>query len=642
MDSTFGEDLTLSNKNDDTYQFYTPEKCSPLSPPNVAFFGESIQVDEFISQINSCMSCKSFDCKGKLVLTDYDRARRGGAISMTYRCSGCSQKVTFDSSHSAKYGKNIIMRTIQLAFISAGCYYAKYHRVLHNALGIPPASYMTFRRLIEDLHKPVQELLDEQCKLAKEDMMKLEPFKLGNWRNAVTVGDAVWLTRGFHSRNGTFTVRDYLTGALLYYEHMCQRGKDKVTNKEEYPGTSKSMEGYEADVIIARAKEEGLNITVHVQDGDSNSADSLKQHYPDCEVIYCGGHNAKNFHKHLAKFQTKEKFDKKDLAEIQRCWLDLKEEAEKAECACKTNHKSNCGCFTDFFCQKAGAIFFSFLDNCGKDHVKLSNMFKQWGSYHARDVHSWEGGECSFHSQTKCSCGKCEEDGAHKCEGKPYKTTGVLTCPYHRLCFEIECNKLASVAKALVHPYLGRVHTNQVEASHNVLIRYRSKTENFSRLAYEVTTNLGLLQSNMTWLHNRKGADYHWFPELLKKMGLPVYDGVVDILKRCNKKRIEYLQNCKTREFKKSRKDYKRRRKVIERKERLDWVKKRNDMKKGKVKKPKSKQTLEQIEGYVGNQLVNENAVKSEHSSCEGSVFGDSDSCCSNAEFFEDGYLYDD
>ena len=31
----------------------------------------------------------------------------------------------------------------------------------------------------------------------------------------VTCGDAAWLTRGFHSQNATYTLRNYQTSALL-------------------------------------------------------------------------------------------------------------------------------------------------------------------------------------------------------------------------------------------------------------------------------------------------------------------------------------------------------------------------------------------------------------------------------------------
>ena len=76
------------------------------------------------------------------------------------------------------------------------------------------------------------------------------------------------------------------------------------------------------------------------------------------------------------------------------------------------------------------------------------------------------------------------------CEGKPYHTRMKLSCPFHSLAYEIECNKTAKQVKKLVHPILKRGHSNFHEASHNVLIRFSSSLE---RLHYQLSTNLGLL-----------------------------------------------------------------------------------------------------------------------------------------------------
>ena len=77
---------------------------------------------------------------------------------------------------------------------------------------------------------------------------------------------------------------------------------------------------------------------------------------------------------------------------------------------------------------------------------------------------------------------------------------------------------------------LGRGHTNQNEASHNVLIRFRPKHSQMTRLHYHVSTNLGLLQSNMTYMNRVRGLGYHWLPDLLQRMGLPLLHGVEAVL----------------------------------------------------------------------------------------------------------------
>ena len=67
-----------------------------------------------------------------------------------------------------------------------------------------------------------------------------------------------------HGKQGagiaTFTIRNYLNGALLYYHHLCQKGRDKIVEGDLCLGTSKSAEGYAARITFQRAKEEGMDV----------------------------------------------------------------------------------------------------------------------------------------------------------------------------------------------------------------------------------------------------------------------------------------------------------------------------------------------------------------------------------------------
>ena len=97
-------------------------------------------------------------------------------------------------------------------------------------------------------------MVDDLCEVAKWEM---KDGDLGSWKRAVTTADGTWQTRGWHSKNATFTIRNYLNGALLYYYHLCQKGRDKIVEGDLYLGTSKSAEGYAA---FQRAKEEGMDV----------------------------------------------------------------------------------------------------------------------------------------------------------------------------------------------------------------------------------------------------------------------------------------------------------------------------------------------------------------------------------------------
>ena len=78
-------------------------------------------------------------------------------------------------------------------------------------------------------------------------MQELSQDELGRWTRAVVTSDGVWHTRGHFNKNGSFIVKNYLTGGLLWYGHKCMRGKDNVVKEELYEGTAKSMEGVLAD-----------------------------------------------------------------------------------------------------------------------------------------------------------------------------------------------------------------------------------------------------------------------------------------------------------------------------------------------------------------------------------------------------------
>ena len=135
-----------------------------------------------------------------------------------------------------------------------------------------------------------------------------------------------------------------------------------------------------------------------------------------------------------------------------------------------------------------------------------------------------------------------------KCEGKAYKTRNVLTCPYHSLAYQIECEKRVQQPHDVIHHVLGSSHTTQNEAFHNVLTCFRPKHSQITRF---ITTNLGLLQSNMTYMNRVHGMGYHWLPDLLQRMGLPLLHGVEAVLKQANAKRFQMLQHSKTEAAKK-------------------------------------------------------------------------------------------
>ena len=154
-------------------------------------------------------------------------------------------------------------------------------------------SQLTRFSQIEEAYPHITDMLDEVCELGKEEMKSLPSDKLGSWQRAVTTSDGCWHIRGFFSQNGTFVIRNWLTGALLGYDHACMRGSDPIITDELYQGTAKSIEGYLAGVLFEKAKEEGCTIEINWQDQDSSSEKSFRAVYTSetsSRVMKCGGH----------------------------------------------------------------------------------------------------------------------------------------------------------------------------------------------------------------------------------------------------------------------------------------------------------------------------------------------------------------
>ena len=85
-------------------------------------------------------------------------------------------------------------------------------------------------------------------------MRHVDQSELGSWSRAVTSADGTWMTRGFHSKNSTFSIRNYFNGALLFRKHLCQSGRDEVVKEELYKGISKGTEGYAARLTFKTPK----------------------------------------------------------------------------------------------------------------------------------------------------------------------------------------------------------------------------------------------------------------------------------------------------------------------------------------------------------------------------------------------------
>ena len=553
----------------------TPQKLAKQSLPIVPMpkkicFMDLTSLDNFIEQLNQIRKCTTPGCDGKIVPMSIESIGLGGAINIRYTCSGCVMKYA-QLEASSKYdgvgSMTEIGMAVQVAFIIAGCTHTTYFKTLKGALGIDAVCPQIFQYTIEMMYPVVKGMLNAMCDEAKKEMRSMDQTQLGSWTRAVTCADGVWMTRGFHSKNATFSIRNYFNGALLYYKHLCQRGRDSIIKEELYHGTSKVAEGYAAKCTFGEAKKEGIGIEVHWQDADSSSSNAVRVHFPAAKVTICGGHAGRAHKKQLEKLAKMRSFSE----DFKRKHCEKFPTVNEVSCCCPNRHFPGCGCMSEAFIAQARNNYSSVLSEADSAERFVERLLVL--ARHARNEHKWDGGQCDFHPLKICSCGKCNNTDELECKGKPYSTKSVLSCPLHSLAYEIELNERASMANDLVHPVLKRGHSNWLEASHSVLIRFRPEHISLERLHYEVSTNLGLLQSNMTYMYEKWGPTYHWVPELYRQLKLPLYDGLQEHLEIQNRKRKEHLDFQKTEQQKKRRIELKKMR-TIDAQRRKEWSKK--------------------------------------------------------------------
>ena len=374
----------------------------------------------------------------------------GGAASVKLACSGCSATIDYNSSSMCSSGvlvrQNAVSIALRLAAFLAGIGFSGYHNLFARYLGIAVVTNKYYDRVIELAFPHIKNILDEVCEDGKVEMMALPSSQLGSWKRAVTTSDGCWHIRGFFSQNSTFIIRNYLTGALLWYGHVSMRGTDKIVTDDLYQGTAKSAEGYLASVLFSKANEEGCQILVNWQDQDSSSEKSFREVYGDgasARVMKCGGHVGRAHGNALKDLKGKKTL----TVDYKRKHAEKFPQVESVTCCCSgKRHKVGCGCINDAFIQSAKRNLFCAITQCGNSASNFAERMRHLGQYHARGIHQWDGGQCDFHPLVVCSCGNCVSTDELQCAGKEYASRNVLRCDLHSLTYEIECDHRAEQA----------------------------------------------------------------------------------------------------------------------------------------------------------------------------------------------------
>ena len=156
----------------------------------------------------------------------------GGAVSIKYNCSGYGKY----EAHFERMSSTIRVTVCQY----------KWHSLWLDA-PTPPITRMHCVLMLfngppfsqpSNMFPVVQDMFDRMCEEAKIEMKTINQDELVSWSRAVTYADGARITRG---KNFTFGIHNYYTGALLYQKHLCQKGRDTLTNKGALPGELKDM-----------------------------------------------------------------------------------------------------------------------------------------------------------------------------------------------------------------------------------------------------------------------------------------------------------------------------------------------------------------------------------------------------------------
>ena len=478
------------------------------------------------------------------MLTACEKKGFGGAMMFTLKCCGCwTTEIDYKSSQLAQNSRRqIVSLALSLAFFISGHGYASYRKTLGRSLGLGVTSEKPFLEVIDLALPHIKDMLDEMCDDAKHQMKQLSSDQIGSWSRAVTCCEGCWLIRRHVSQNCTFVIKNYITSALLYYGHLSMRGADRICDEDLWEGTAKSAEGHLSQKLWAQAKEEGMKVEINWQDADSSSAKGFRYSFSneqESRMMLCGGHVGRAHGKKLEEIKGMSTFTPAFIALHKSKFPGM--ESVKCSCAGKkhtfvaTRNKPVCGCLGPGFIQNAKRNHYCALVQAACSPEKYGDTMLVLGKYHSRDIHEWEGGSCSFHPLVKCSCKECVEDenGFYpdmKCQGQPYRSAHPVKCQFHGLAYETEGAERAKNAKSVIDPELHKGHSNLPEATFSVLTKFRAKDTNLHQKHYQASTNLGLIQSNMSWLFKEKGAQYYWIVDLYSWMGLPILSGIQEMV----------------------------------------------------------------------------------------------------------------
>lgn len=280
-----------------------------------------------------------------------------------------------------------------------------------------------------------------------------QKVNLGTGKSQWSLSDGVWHTGGHFSKNGSFIIKNDLSRGLLWFGHKCMRARMMLLNMI---CTRALLSPWKECWRMNGTNKQKMKVVILLWCGKMATPVHKNQWRNIMEkgVFKVGGHVGRAHTNNLQEAAKLKQFS--ETVKQQR--REQFSEVDTAKCQCKC-HSQTCGYLSEQFIKGALINHFCCLQQC-TNPAEYAQRMRALGEFHSKDIHKWKKGECGFHDLIICSCGHCEEDGELKCEGKQYSTKHKLPCSYHHLAYRIEWEWRAEDARAVIHPEMGKGHSN--------------------------------------------------------------------------------------------------------------------------------------------------------------------------------------
>lgn len=187
----------------------------------------------------------------------------------------CSKECFLDSEDP-----KFFFKTLAIRFLLAGFSFSEFKKI-YNFYEEQQISKKDWQDLELVVYKEVDILADN---ILKDERKKYEKEDL------TIIMDCRWGTTGFDAYEATVSAFHGESNTLLGIYNIYRR--DPLKN---FSGSAKGMEGFGVKQLCLLFKQEGLNISTILHDGDSSAINNARSVFPTVTEWRCVNHVAKNF-----------------------------------------------------------------------------------------------------------------------------------------------------------------------------------------------------------------------------------------------------------------------------------------------------------------------------------------------------------